>query len=271
MSLHGNGGSSRRPLAVMAAVLVTVVALCLLILLLMSGPATSPGPSAGPSAGHDSSTSGPPPQASGHPGDAKAAQDGPAGTPAQSPSSQPPVSGQDVAAHPSYGSNQGKAKKTGKPTGDVDMNNPNPLGKKGINPDALSGTLTETQKGRVTLAASQFVLYAYGFTGQGQKALVTYQQGVSRAVVAPVFYDSPAASVVSALARQIKDKGNKATASLNTFDVQAYHGDTVEGIAHFVVTTPKSSGSYSQSMTVRKQGAVWRLSAAGTIHKEKSK
>jgi hypothetical protein len=150
-----------------------------------------------------------------------------------------------------------------KPVGQVIPEEPptyNPLGKE-IGPNDL----TETQRGRVELAASQFVVHAYGFTGKGEKASRDYEAGISRSVVAPVFYESPGAGALAKLARQIEAEGVQATASLDSFEVSQAAPEKVRGTARFTVESDAGTNSYAQELLLENSGAIWRVEQAGEI------
>ena len=136
----------------------------------------------------------------------------------------------------------------------------NPLGKE-IGPNGL----TETQRGRVELAAGQFVVHAYGFTGKGEKARMDYEAGLSRSVVAPVFYESPGAVALAKLAGQIEAEGVQATASLKSFTVSQVAPESVRGTARFTVKSGAGQESYAQELLLENSGAIWRVEEAAEI------
>ena len=136
----------------------------------------------------------------------------------------------------------------------------NPLGK-----DIHPNQLTETQRGRVELAASQFVVHAYGFSGKGKSAGVKYEQGISRSVVAPVFYESPGAVPLAKLEKQIESTGVQSTAYLDSFDVQEVSPKTIKGAVRFTTKNPSSQKSYTQELLMQSSGAIWRIREAGEI------
>ena len=141
-----------------------------------------------------------------------------------------------------------------------DASTHNPLGKE-IDPNDL----TETQRGRVELAASQFVIRAYGFTGKGKEASMDYEAGLSHSVVAPVFYESPGAVVLAELAGQIESEGVRATAYLESFDVSRTAPESVGGTARFTVESDAATKSYTQDFLLENSGAIWRVKEVGEI------
>lgn len=127
-------------------------------------------------------------------------------------------------------------------------------------------SLTETEKGRVELAAEQFVIHAYGFTGKGEDGQFQYETGVSRYVDAATFYDSPGAEPLAELSKKIGAGGITSTATLDSFSLGAVKPGSVEGTATFTVESPDGSVTYAQKLTLTKTGSLWRVGAAQQIN-----
>ena len=130
---------------------------------------------------------------------------------------------------------------------------------------ADSESLTETEKGRVELAAEQFVIHAYGFTGNGKDGQFEYETGVSQHVDAATFYDSPGTQPLAELAKKIKSGGITSTASMDSFSIQTAKPGRVDGTATFTVESPDGSVTYAQDLTLTKTGNLWRVGAAQEI------
>lgn len=136
----------------------------------------------------------------------------------------------------------------------------NPLGK-----DIRPNTLTETQSGRIELAATQFAVHAYGFTGKGKKARYDYEAGVSRSVVAPDFYESPGARALADLAKRIESQGISSTAHMDSFEVTTAQPESVKGTMAFTVESAAGKKQYTQELLFKASGALWRVESAGDI------
>lgn len=131
---------------------------------------------------------------------------------------------------------------------------------------ADQSALTETEKGRVELAAEQFVIHAYGFTGKGKDGQFEYETGVSQHVDAATFYDSPGTEPLAELSKKIKSDGITSTASLDSFSVETAKPSSVGGTATFTVESPDGSVTYSQKLTLTKTGSLWRVGTAQQIN-----
>lgn len=138
-----------------------------------------------------------------------------------------------------------------------------PLGK-----DAPSGALTETQKGRVELAATNFVTYAYGYTGDD---LSEYQRNLNRVALFPDFYSSPGAEAVRDFQEDIQKGGVKSAAVLESFEIEDQTPATVRGVAYFVVgerylkagAVAGEVNRYAQPLNLQSFGPHWKVVATG--------
>ncbi len=127
---------------------------------------------------------------------------------------------------------------------------------------ARPGYLSETERGRVEQAASQFVIYAYGYSGDDPNQ---YTAGVNQAVIPYPFYESPGAAYVEEFARRIESGGTRSTATLQAFEIREVSGEKAEGVASFTIEDPSGTKRLSQELHVRRLGAIWRVSGAGIM------
>ena len=130
---------------------------------------------------------------------------------------------------------------------------------------ASSSDLSETEKGRVELAAGQFVIHAYGFTGRGAKARKQYEAGISRTVLVPGFYDSEGAAILAGLARRVEADGTRNTAHLVSFEFDASTLTEARGAATFVVRSGGGERRYLQDLRIGRRGEIWRVVGAGPV------
>lgn len=127
---------------------------------------------------------------------------------------------------------------------------------------ARPGELSETERGRVEQAASQFVIYAYGYSGDDPDQ---YTAGVNQAVIPDSFYESPGAAYVEEFARRVESGGTRSTATLRAFEIREVSGERAAGVARFTIEDPSGTKRLSQELHVRRLGAIWRVSAAGVM------
>jgi hypothetical protein len=127
---------------------------------------------------------------------------------------------------------------------------------------ARPGDISETERGRVEQAASQFVIYAYGYSGDDPDQ---YTAGVNQAVIPDPFYESPGAAYVEEFARRVESGGTRSTATLQAFEIREVSGEKAEGVASFTIEDPSGTKRLSQELHVRRLGAIWRVSGAGIM------
>ena len=127
---------------------------------------------------------------------------------------------------------------------------------------ARPGDLSETERGRVEQAASQFVIYAYGYSGDDPDQ---YTAGVNQAVIPDPFYESPGAAYVEEFARRVESGGTRSTATLQDFEITEVSGERAEGVARFTIEDPSGTRRLVQELHVRRLGAIWRVSGAGIM------
>jgi hypothetical protein len=136
---------------------------------------------------------------------------------------------------------------------------------------ASSEDLSETGRERIELAASNFVVATYGYTGQGEEALSEYTSKVNLAAMVPEFYESPGSEEVRKHGEQISGEGLESAAEMSEFRLLEQSPERVTGTAHFEVGEAFNDAgelagdveAYSQDLELVKWGAGWRVEAAG--------
>ena len=127
---------------------------------------------------------------------------------------------------------------------------------------AKPGDLSETQKRRINMAATNFVLAAYGYTGDKEKE---YTTPLNRTIFPYQFYESPGAAYVNDYRRRIKDGGVKSSAVAERFELKESSLEEAKGVVHFVVEDDLGKRRMTQELTLYPHRAIWRVSAAGEI------
>jgi hypothetical protein len=140
----------------------------------------------------------------------------------------------------------------------------------GVDPEP--GDLTPRDERRARLAAAKFVAAAYGYSGEDPDE---YNQGVGETVVWPGFYDSEGAEEIRRFAGQVRSSGTESAAKLDRFEVQGSEPEEVVGYAYFrTADTYDRYGeiegdekSYRQRLKLARQGAVFKVAAAGGVER----
>lgn len=139
-----------------------------------------------------------------------------------------------------------------------------PLGRN-ADPSGLAGP----EKERVRFAASSYVTYAYGYTGDD---LSEYHEQLFETMVEERFQDSPGRADIRAVEDDIEDGGAKSAAVLDHVDVQQANGDEVRGVAYFTVGesydgsgVSGESTSLAQPLNLERSGTDWRVVAADRL------
>ncbi len=127
---------------------------------------------------------------------------------------------------------------------------------------ARAGGLSDTQQGRILQAASQYVVYAYGYTGDDVAA---YTSGVNLAVVPGEFYRSPGAVYVEDFERRVRSGGTESTAVLESFELRRASADAATGVAYFTISDTSGEHRLSQELEVVRLDAIWRVASAGDM------
>jgi hypothetical protein len=124
---------------------------------------------------------------------------------------------------------------------------------------ARAGGLSDTQKGRILQAASQYVVYAYGYSGVDVAA---YRSGVNLAVVPGEFYRSPGAVYVEDFERRVRSGGTESTAVLESFELKQTSADAARGVAYFTISDASGEHRLSQELELVRLDAIWRVASA---------
>jgi hypothetical protein len=127
---------------------------------------------------------------------------------------------------------------------------------------ARPGGLSDTQEGRILQAASQYVVYAYGYTGDDVAA---YRSGVNLAVVPGEFYRSPGAVYVEDFERRVRSGGTESTAVLESFELERASAEAATGVAYFTISDASGEHLFSQELEVVRLDAIWRVASAGDM------
>jgi len=138
-----------------------------------------------------------------------------------------------------------------------------PLGK-----GPAAGDLSETDEGRVRLAAFRFVDAAYDFEGTGADARVSYIEDVNWTVDSPEFWQSPQSPggrALESVARRTQEYGVKNSAAFRQFRIEDTSSERVIGTAVFSLDEGDGEKTYRQQLVLRRWAAVWRVLYAKQI------
>lgn len=129
--------------------------------------------------------------------------------------------------------------------------------------------LTGTEKERARFAASNYVTYAYGYTGGD---IVEYHDGLFGTMLEGEFQDSPGRAGIKSVEEDIKDGGRRSAAVLEEFDIKEPGSEEVKGVAYFTVGKEYGGGgvtgettSYAQALNLQKAEAGWTVVAADEL------
>lgn len=136
-----------------------------------------------------------------------------------------------------------------------------PLGR-GADSDGLTGTERE----RVRFAASSYVTYAYGYTGDN---VAEYRKDLANKMVVGRVEASPGIADIEAVERDIEDGGARSAAVMDRFEVREASGGEVKGVAYFTVGETYDGGgvageqaSYAQPLNLEAYETSWKVVAA---------
>jgi hypothetical protein len=127
---------------------------------------------------------------------------------------------------------------------------------------AKPGDLSETEEGRANMAATNFVLAAYGYTGKNQQE---YSTVLNRTIFPWTFYESPGGAYAKDYRRRINDGGVKSSAVVDRFEIKETSLEEVKGVAHFVIEDDLGKRRQTQELTLKPYRAIWRVSGASEI------
>ena len=143
----------------------------------------------------------------------------------------------------------------------------NPRSGSGYGPGGeTDGNLSAVDRGRAEHAANDFVVYAYGYTGDD---IEQYRSYVNQAVVPESFANSPGAARVEEFARRVKTKGTESHVIPESVKISPVDdGGAADGaIARvtFRLTDPSGQTLLTQTLRVVSLGDVWRVAEAGEL------
>lgn len=127
--------------------------------------------------------------------------------------------------------------------------------------------LTETETARIEVAALNYVVFAYGYSGgPGEKAGNEYMTGVLHAV-APDFFagESPGKEAVEQYRKVVIEEGTDSTAYLDDFRIENATEEQVSGTLYFHIETAGTRQKYQQEITVKDYFNRWQIFSAETL------
>lgn len=132
---------------------------------------------------------------------------------------------------------------------------------------ASAADLSDTARQRVELTAADFVLYAYGYSGDDEQEYLSY---LNEVVLSPEFYSSPGAEEIRAVRGEIESGGTEGTAVLDEFEIAQEGEQEVRGVAYFTLGDSfgdegELSGetrSYGQPLNLVAWGEGYKVQAA---------
>lgn len=130
---------------------------------------------------------------------------------------------------------------------------------------AEPGDLSETEEGRVTMAATNFVLKAYGYSGDEEKE---YTGPLNRYIFPWSFYESPAGATIKDYRRRIGSGGVQSSAVMERFEIKETSLEEAKGVAHFVVEDDFGKRKLTQELTLKPYEAVWRVAQGGDVEQK---
>lgn len=234
----GRGGGSRGGAKLLAAAAIAFVALWAVLFALYGAGSVGEGAS---DAGETTS-------------DPEAAQAPPA------PPEQTAVPAEPVARQGGDGDGEGRRSDKPAPGAKHEPGGYDPLGT-----GAKPGDLSETEEGRVTMAATNFVLKAYGYSGSNEQE---YTGPLNRYIFPWSFYESPGGAVIKDYRRRVNSGGVQSSAVLERFEMKEASLEEAKGVAHFVVEDDFGKRRVTQELTLKPYEAVWRVAEAGTVEQE---
>ena len=128
------------------------------------------------------------------------------------------------------------------------------------------GAASEVDRERAKHAAEQFVVYAYGYSGEDR---AQYESYVNQAVVPSTFEASPGAEYVQKFAARISSGGTKSTVTPRDADVLEISPESAEVQVSFDVEDRRGTHALAQRLTVVSLGPVWKVAAARELERRR--
>ena len=138
-----------------------------------------------------------------------------------------------------------------------------PQGKSG---GANTEVASDVDRGRAKHAAQQFVVYAYGYSGDDR---AQYESYVNQAVVPSTFEASPGAEYVQKFAARISSGGTKSTVTPRGAGVLEISPESAEVQVSFDVEDTRGTHALAQRLTVVSLGPVWKVAAARELERRR--
>lgn len=135
-------------------------------------------------------------------------------------------------------------------------------GSGGANPEAASAV----DKERAKHAAQQFVVYAYGYSGDDR---AQYESYVNQAVVPSTFEASTGAGYVEEFAARVSSGGTKSTVTPRGAAVLEISPESAEVQVSFDVEDTRGTHALAQRLTVVSLGPVWKVATARALERRR--
>jgi hypothetical protein len=121
-------------------------------------------------------------------------------------------------------------------------------------------------EGRAKHAAQQFVVYAYGYSGDDR---AQYESYVNQAVVPSTFEASPGTEYVDEFAARVSSGGTKSTVTPRGADVLEISSESAEVQVSFDVEDTRGTHALAQRLSVVSLGPVWKVAAARELERRR--
>ncbi len=131
-------------------------------------------------------------------------------------------------------------------------------------PGASGGADAEVDGGRAKQAATQFVVYAYGYSGENR---VQYESYVNQAVVPSTFEASPGAAYVEDFAARVASRGTNSTVTPRAADVLKISPERAVVRVSFTLRDPSGTHPLAQRLAVVSLGPVWKVAEAEELER----
>jgi len=124
---------------------------------------------------------------------------------------------------------------------------------------AKPGDLSKVDVGRVRDAATDYVTYGFGYSGNDKQQ---YLDGFYATVFATEFGDydkSPGAKAIDSYAEAVENGGTRGTAFLEDFRLVEQGPEEAEADVRFRIESPAGKARYEQRLSFRRYYAQWKV------------